>query len=108
MIGTGWRNVAVGALPAFRGVKCCCNVLNAGRVTFLGSSLAGSLGFVCRGTGSSGFVAALGRKPPLVTSGLVFTLADRLRPARRVDVLVIAGSGCIELVSAWAAAPEEM
>ncbi len=31
-------NVAVGAFPTFRGVKCCWSVLKAGLVAFFGSS----------------------------------------------------------------------
>lgn len=58
------------------------------------------MALIGRGAGSSGFVAALGRNPLLDASGLVLTLADRLRPARRVDALAITGSGCVELLLA--------
>lgn len=49
---------------------------------------------------SSGLVAALGRNAPLYASGFVFTLADRLRPARRVEDLATAGSSRVELMLA--------
>lgn len=99
-MGAGWRNVDVGALLSLRGVKCCCKVLKAGRGTFLGSSFVGTFGLVGAG--------ARGRRPTLGPSGFVLTLADLLRPARRVDVRVIAGSGCIEPLLAWAAEVEGM
>lgn len=115
MIGAEWRNVEVGALPVFRGVKCCCSVLNAGRAAFLGSSFTGSLGLgggaiALGGAGalSSDFVAALGRNALLDRSGLVFTLADRLRPAMRVEVLETAGSGCVEVMLAGVVVLEGM
>lgn len=114
--GAGWRNVEVGALPALRGVKCCCSVLNAGLAgAFSGSSLVCFLGFgggaivlTFGAAGSSNFVAGLARRPILDTSGLVLTLADRLRPARRVDVLAIAGSGCAKPLLADATTLEGM
>ena len=113
LTGAGWRNVAVGALPTLRGVKCCCSVLNAGLAgAFFGSSLATSLGLggaiVLEGgtAGSSAFAPALGRSPLLDTSGLVFTLADRLRPARRADALATAGAVCVELIVNGAAVLE--
>lgn len=37
-MGAGCRKVAVGAFPVLRGVKCCCRVVKAGRLGFLGPS----------------------------------------------------------------------
>lgn len=84
----------MGAFPAFRGVKCCCSVLKAGRAAFLGSSFATSLVLACTRAGSLDLVAAAGRIP-LRPSGLVFTLVERLNPVRRVDALAVASSGCM-------------
>lgn len=85
----------MGAFPTFRGVKCCCSVLNAGRAAFLGSSFATSLVLDWIRAGSLDLVAAAGRMTPLRPSGLVFTLVERLNPVRRVDALAVAGSGCV-------------
>lgn len=75
---------------------------------FLGSSLTGALGLVGARTVSSSFVAARGRRAALDPSGLIFTLADRFRPARRVDALAIACSGCVELTLGCVTLPEGM
>lgn len=85
----------MGALPAFRGVKCCCSVLNAGRAAFLGSSFVTSLVLDCTRAGSLDLVAAAGRMTPLIPSGLAFTLVERLNPVRRVEALAVASSGCM-------------
>lgn len=106
--GAGCRNVEVGALPTFRGVKCCCNVLNAGRATFLDSSFVVSRGFACGRESSTDTVAAGGRVALLVPSGLVTTLAERLKPAKRADVRDLAGSGIAGLLVAYAGVLEEM
>lgn len=56
-VGAGWRNVDVGALPTFLGVKCCCRVLKAGLAVFVGTSLGAPRGCKCDATGSSGLGA---------------------------------------------------
>lgn len=58
--------------------------------------------------GSVGFVAAGGRITPPVPSDLVFTLAERLNPVSRVDVLAIAGSGCAASLMPYVELPEDM
>lgn len=91
-------------------------MLNAGlAAAFFGSSLTASRGLgggaiILEGAGaaSSPFVPALGRSPVLDTSGLVLTLADRLRPARRADDLASAGAGWAELLVVGAAVLEGM
>lgn len=45
-VGAGCKNVEVGALVVFRGVKCCCKVENAGRMVFWGSSFGASALFI--------------------------------------------------------------
>jgi hypothetical protein len=61
----------------------------------LGSSFATSLVLDCTRAGSLDLVAAAGRMTPLIPSGLVFTLVERLNPVRRVDALAVASSGCM-------------
>jgi hypothetical protein len=85
-VGAGCRNVDVGALPTFLGVKCCCRVLKAGLAVFVGSSLGGARSRTCDATGSSGLEAGCVAAPALVLSDLVLALV-RLNPASLAEAL---------------------
>jgi hypothetical protein len=79
--------VAVGALPVFRGVKCCCKVEKAGRWVFEGSSGPISRRFAWVERDGSGLAAVAMPVLPLGASGLALILAERFSPAIRIDDL---------------------
>jgi hypothetical protein len=87
--GAGWRNTDVGALPDFRGVKCCCKVVKAGLAVLVASSLRISRRRGCAATGSSGLETGRLVMTLPTLSDLVLTLTVRLNPASLVDAFDI-------------------
>lgn len=88
----------VGALPVFRGVKCCCRVEKAGRDCFLASSLAYSTGFDEDVEGGRPTVRAMDDSPDAVrspASGFDLTLVDRVAAPARLEALGSLGAASV-------------
>jgi hypothetical protein len=97
-VGAGCRKVDVGALLVFRGVKCCCRVLNAGLVVLVGSSLDTSRRRGSSSKVSSGLGAGCVASPLLEVSGCGLRLAVRLGPASLAEALACTGAESAEAV----------